>query len=33
MSLAKRDTFDYTEWRRRLWNGLTVEEIRAEAAP
>lgn len=24
--------FDYTEWRRGLWNVMTIEEIFAEAA-
>jgi hypothetical protein len=32
ISMIKRDTFDYTEWRRGLWNDMTIEEIYAEAA-
>jgi hypothetical protein len=31
ISMVKRDTFDYTEWRRGLWNDVTIEEIYAEA--
>ena len=30
--IVKRDTFDYTEWRRGLWNGMTIDEVYAEAA-
>jgi hypothetical protein len=30
--MVKRDTFDYTEWRRDLWNDMTIEEIYTEAA-
>ena len=30
--MIKRDTFDYTEWRRDLWNGMTIEQIFAEAS-
>ena len=32
ISMVKRDTFDYTEWRRDLWNNMTIEEVYAEAA-
>jgi hypothetical protein len=32
ISMVKLDTFDYTEWRRSLWNGMTIEEVYAEAA-
>jgi hypothetical protein len=32
ISMVKRDTFDYTEWRRGLWNDMTIEEVYAEAA-
>ena len=32
ISMVKRDTFDYTEWRRDLWNDMTIEEIYTEAA-
>jgi hypothetical protein len=31
ISMVKRDTFDYTEWRRGLWNDMTIEEVFAEA--
>jgi hypothetical protein len=31
-NMIKRDTFDYTEWRRGLWNDMTIEEIFAEAS-
>jgi len=27
ISMVKRDTFDYTEWQRRLWEGKSIEEI------
>ena len=30
-SMVKRDTFDYTEWRRCLWNDMTIDEVYAEA--
>jgi len=30
--MIKRDTFDYTEWRRGLWNDMTIDEIYEEAA-
>ena len=29
--MIKRDTFDYTEWRRNLWKDKTIEEIHAMA--
>jgi hypothetical protein len=32
ISMIKRDTFDYTEWRRSLWNDMTIEQVFAEAA-
>ena len=32
ISMVKRDTFDYTEWRRGLWSNMTIEEVYAEAA-
>ena len=32
ISMVKRDSFDYTEWRRRLWNDMTIDEIYTEAA-
>ena len=31
ISMVKRDAFDYTEWRRGLWNDMTIEEIYMEA--
>ena len=30
--MIKRDTFDYTEWRRDLWKDMTIEEVFTEAA-
>ncbi|MDR0295772.1 MAG: hypothetical protein LBH91_06280 [Prevotellaceae bacterium] len=30
--MIKRDTFNYTEWRRDLWKGKTIDEIYDEAA-
>jgi len=30
--MIKRDIFDYTEWRRGLWNDMTIDEIYEEAA-
>jgi len=27
ISLIKQDTFDYTQWRKNLWENQTVEEI------
>jgi len=32
IAMIKRDTFDYTEWRRGLWNDMTIEEVFSEAA-
>ena len=32
ISMIKRDNFDYTEWRRNLWNDMPIEEIYTEAA-
>jgi len=32
ISMIKRDTFDYTEWRRSAWNDMTIEEVYREAA-
>ena len=29
--MIKRETFDYTEWRRGLWNDKSIEEIHALA--
>ena len=29
--MIKRDTFDYTEWRRDLWKEKTIEEIHSMA--
>jgi hypothetical protein len=31
ISMVKRDTFDYTEWQRNLWNDKSIEEIHALA--
>lgn len=31
ISMVKRDTFDYTEWQRKLWEGRSIEEIHALA--
>jgi len=27
ISMIKRDTFDYTQWQRKLWEGKSIEEI------
>lgn len=32
ISMVKRDTFDYTEWRRGQWNDMTIDEVFTEAA-
>jgi hypothetical protein len=32
ITLVKRDTFDYTEWQRKLWPGKSIEEIHTKAA-
>ena len=29
ISMVKRDTFDYTEWQQKLWDGLRIDEIHA----
>ena len=29
--MVKRDTFDYTEWQRNLWQDKSIEEIHALA--
>lgn len=31
IALIKRDNFDYTEWRKNLWEDMTVEELSAKA--
>ena len=31
ISMVKRDTFDYTEWQRKLWSDRDIEEIHALA--
>jgi hypothetical protein len=31
ISMVKRDTFDYTEWRHDLWKDRSIEEIHALA--
>jgi len=30
--MVKRDTFDYTEWQRKLWENKSIDEIHALAA-
>jgi len=32
ISMVKRDTFDYTEWRRGMWNDMSIDEVFAEAS-
>jgi hypothetical protein len=32
ITLVKKDSFDYTEWQRKLWPGKSIEEIHADAA-
>ena len=29
ISMIKRDTFDYTQWQQRLWDGVSIEKIHA----
>lgn len=31
IALLKRDNFDYTKWRKDLWEDLTVEELSKKA--
>ena len=31
ISMVKRDTFDYTEWQRKLWDGKSIDEIHMAA--
>ena len=31
ISMVKRDTFDYTEWRRKLWTGKSIDVIHSLA--
>ena len=31
ISMVKRDTFDYTEWQRKLWIGKSIDDIHALA--
>jgi hypothetical protein len=31
ISMVKRDTFDYTEWQRKLWEGKSIDEIHEAA--
>ena len=31
ISMVKRDTFDYTEWQRKLWDGKSIDEIHEAA--
>ena len=30
--MVKRDTFDYTQWRRDQWNDMSIDEIHEAAA-
>jgi hypothetical protein len=32
ITLIKRDTFDYTEWRRSQWNDMSIDGIFEEAS-
>ena len=32
ISMVKRDTFDYTEWQKKLWDGKSIEEVHEMAA-
>jgi hypothetical protein len=31
IALIRRDNFDYTEWRKTLWEDLSIEELSAKA--
>ena len=31
IALIRRDNFDYTEWRKDLWEDLSIEELSAKA--
>ena len=31
IALIKRDNFDYTEWRKSLWENMTAEELSRKA--
>lgn len=31
IALIQREPFDYTKWQRKLWEGLSIEEISREA--
>ena len=31
VTMVKRDAFDYTEWRRDLWDDMTIGEVHADA--
>ena len=31
IALIKRDNFDYTEWRKSLWENMTVEDLSRKA--
>ena len=31
IALIKRDNFDYTEWRKKLWEDMSVEELSKKA--
>ncbi|MDR0587762.1 MAG: hypothetical protein LBG61_02125 [Burkholderiales bacterium] len=32
ISMVKRDTFDYTQWQRELWDAQSIEKIHERAA-
>lgn len=32
ITLVNKDSFDYTEWQRKLWPGKSIEEIHTDAA-
>ena len=31
IALMRRENFDYTEWRKNLWENLTIEELSSKA--
>jgi hypothetical protein len=31
IALIKRDNFDYTEWRKSLWENMTIEDLSGKA--
>lgn len=32
LQMVKKENFDYTKWRKSLWNGKSVDEIHRQAA-